>query len=459
MLCASLSVMFTRYAIATMLTSFFATVCTYHGISAAVNGLVMSAYPVGVTVGSLGSARFITRFGTRSCVAVGLSLTGLFMMLFGLVPDILGSTASPTALAIGFGLAYGLSGLTGAVSETACIALCGRNFPDRVGSVMVAVGNACGLGCMLGPPIGGWLYAYGNASPAWRFRLPFVVVLVLALLMAAAAALVLPADRTVEAKASSGLSDITAVMTPNVVLTVVALALNGGIVASLDPTLAYRLGAAPFGFNSAEVGLFFMYSSVSYILVSMLLGPLIDRVSTKPSALKLIQAGAFFVLFISFALMGPLLFLPHSVKVMFNTRVPAMVSAMVLKGIGSAGNTAAYPDLVADAPDTPEASAALSSLYNGGYAFGWAGGELLGGVVFSVFHDAAKWSVGTLKMPVSLLTGNAAGFDMYATSMAMTSLVYGCVLCFGALDYEARLRRRLIPGDGNQEETHAYARI
>ena len=450
-LVVSLSVMFTRFAIATMLTSFFATVCTYHGISAAVNGLIMSTYPIGVTAGSLISASFILRFGTRMCVATGLSLTGLFMMLFGLVPDILGLSASPRTIAVGFGLAYLLSGLTGAVSETACIALCGRKFQDRVGSVMVAVGNACGLGCMLGPPVGGWLYEYGNLDPAWRFRLPFGFVMALALLMAAISVCVLPNDRIVESKVSSGLSDIMDVLTPNVVLTVIALALNGGVVASLDPTLAYRLGAPPFSFNSAMVGIYFMYSSVAYILVGILLGPLIDRFSKVPSALKLIQAVCFFILFVSFALMGPLLFLPISIKIAINTSHPAMIVAMVLKGIGSAGNTAAYPDLIADAGDTPEASAALSSLYNGGYAFGWAGGELLGGVIFSAMHDAAQWSLRTLKMPTSFLSGNGAGFDMYATAMAMTSVIYGCVLCFGACGTKAQKHRQRVSSGGSQE--------
>ena len=190
MLAGSLGVLFTRYCIATMLTSFFAEYCDKEQIGESMNGLIMSAYPIGVMLGSVFAAFFVTRFGTRLCVAVGMTLTAVFTLALGLTPDALGSAKSPTTLAVCFFATYFLSGLTGAISETACITLCGVRFPDKVGSVMAAVGTSCGVGCMAGPPLGGLLY--GSVSGDWQFRLPFVVFSGLAMLLVLASFFILP---------------------------------------------------------------------------------------------------------------------------------------------------------------------------------------------------------------------------------------------------------------------------
>eukprot|EP00493_Phyllostaurus_siculus_P013703 UN13911 len=66
---------------------------------------------------------------------------------------------------------------------------------------------------------------------------------------------------------------------------------------------------------------------------------------------------------------------------------PAVYVAMLLKGIGSSGNSAGYPDLVCDVDkDDRVQNATICGIWNGVYALGWAAGPLLGGLLYEYFH-------------------------------------------------------------------------
>jgi len=94
------------------------------------------------------------------------------------------------------------------------------------------------------------------------------------------------------------------------VLTLLAIGLNGTIVATLDPTLAYRLEDSPYNYSSYQVGLVFMVSSISYTLVSIPVGWTIDKMDMdnlifSSRRCKYIQAAGFLTLVVTFAMLGP----------------------------------------------------------------------------------------------------------------------------------------------------------
>jgi hypothetical protein len=66
-------VLFTRYTIATFLSSFFATVPPGGGFSGTVDGLIFAAYPLGMALTSVFAPQVIMRIGTRTAVYVGLT--------------------------------------------------------------------------------------------------------------------------------------------------------------------------------------------------------------------------------------------------------------------------------------------------------------------------------------------------------------------------------------------------
>ena len=162
-------------------------------------------------------------------------------------------------------------------------------------------------------------------------------------------------------------------LNPAVTLSVVAIALSGTIVATLDPTLAYRLSTAggnastypawinahpsPFDYSEATVAMFFTYSSITYVITSIPVGWVVDRYPESPRVFKGIQAVGFVLLAICFALLGPIR-LPEAMggahlEHALNNPLCAIV-ALIIKGLGSSANNAAYPDMVIGIPDDDE---------------------------------------------------------------------------------------------------------
>ena len=239
------------------------------------------------------------------------------------------------------------------------------------------------------------------------FRLPFYTVGFLCLVVTV---FVFLRFGNVQANEGEIPAPISSVLSLKRLLSLVAIALNGTIVATLDPTLSNKLFSAPFGYSADKVGLLFTVSSVLYIISSVPVGWMMDRTNAHGAqyaskVCKLTQSGAFFALAACFVLLGPLKLGNFSLNKAFNN-VPSVWVAMMFKGIGSAGNNAGYPDIAIGIPAGDSMrNATLAGLWNAAYALGWAAGPLLGGALYGSY-----------------------GFPVFATATALTSLVYGVVM-------------------------------
>jgi MFS family permease len=176
------AVLFLRYCIATMIGPFFPQRATMDGISPTMLGLIFAAYPAGMAITSAFAGRLIIRMGTRTAAIAGLLLTAVTTVAFGFVPEML----PEGALQWGFLSVYFLTGLTGALAETAVITRASAAFrDDALGAVMASIGTVCGVGCMAGPPLGGQLSDIPGVSDEWLFRIPFIVFGFASMLLAA----------------------------------------------------------------------------------------------------------------------------------------------------------------------------------------------------------------------------------------------------------------------------------
>jgi MFS family permease len=373
------------------------------------------------------------RIGTCVSVFVGLLATSGLTVAFGLVPDLLPhwrahADASnydwlPPMEAIFFAT-YFLNGLVGSLAETACLILVSAKFQNNSGAVMASVNTVCTVGCMLGPVVGGVLYSLPK-DDVWAFRLPFIVCGAIPLAMLPFVPFLIPQEYisgktgdtppTQDQPDASGAGSVNGSVSVNGTGTAVAahevktlpltasvgfglasIALSGTIVGTLDPTLQWRLSAAPFRFQPDGVSLFFFYSSVVYVLTATPIGRLVDKAKPSSRLYKFITATGFFVLFLSFFLLAP--FRPsafynfrHSKGVddLFEDKLnnlPCTAIAVGIKGIGSAlSNVAIYPDLVLNLPDNPVLQATVTAWWNAAYAIGWAAGPILGGGLYDVF--------------------------------------------------------------------------
>lgn len=408
------SVFFSRYTVATALSSFFPQKAAEIGISSTMNGIIFASYPAGIAITSMLSPPFILRTGTRTVVAASLACTSFCSLLFGFTPDLVDRiTDNDHVQSYFFLIFYFLNGLCGGFAECGTTMMLTFEFKHRLAAVTAAIGTVCGLGCMAGPTIGGVIYGLGGSETS-SFRLPFIFLAGVEIMLSFLCAFYFkeirrpPEDDPHAAKPGQ-----EGVMSPSRVLTLGAIALSGTIVATLDPTLAYRLDEAPYHYNSAKIGLVFMVSSIAYTLVSIPCGWAVDQLpyDNLPYASRMckrIQAAGFYSLAICFAMLGPFKY-PDTWE--FFDNVPSGWIGMIIKGVGSSGNNAGYPDLVLGLDEDDEVlQARISGLWNAAYALGWAFGPVLGGVLYELLD-----------------------FDGYASITAMISLVYAVILTISSL--------------------------
>jgi MFS family permease len=275
---------------------------------------------------------------------------------------------------------------------------------------MASINTVCSLGCLLGPVVGGVLYEI-PCDPASAFRLPFLVCAAIPLLLLPFVHCFMPQEYISGEEVPAPTGDTTDAesappkaaneletrlpLTLSVFLGLLSIALSGTIVGTLDPTLGWRLSAAPFRFQPSIVSLFFFFSSLVYVCVSTPTGWLIDRLPPSSRLYKLITCMGFLILFLTFALLapiGPAAFgIPHGaashdpIQPLLNS-LPVVSIAIGLKGVGSAlSNNAIYPDLVLNLPENPVLQATVTAWWNAAYAIGWAAGPFVGGWLDDAF--------------------------------------------------------------------------
>jgi len=280
-----------------------------------------------------------------------------------------------------------------------------------LGSTMATVGTFCGVGCMVGPSLGGVLYDWADTMAVgdwWHFLFPFLIFGVFTALLGVAVMVMFPNAKIASDEEAA---PIMAVMSPSVILGLVAVGISGTVVAAHDPTLDYRLGKdSVFGESSTEVGLWFTFSSIVYTAISIPVGWIVDKYEGNSFVFKACISAGFFALFLGFALLGPMS-LPGVADTTAFDNLFWVAFAMTLKGIGSAVSVnPVYPDLmVGISEDDAMASATISGLWNAAYSVGWAAGPLIGGVLY-----------------------DAEGFDGFSTWMALICLAYAVLMLAAA---------------------------
>ena len=482
-LMAAFAILFTRYCVATLQLAFFVQVALPVGIRVAWCGAIFTAYPLGMCFTWLISPLLIRRIGTKWSAMLALLVTAAATLLFGLLPDCydvasvtLGARIPEwrsTMLAIGFFLCQCFNGMIGGVAESASIAVVTKSYAETpfMGPVMAAIGTVCGLGCIVGPPLGGFLYSIATGfrsvvdpdEDSWAFRLPFIVVSVVALALVGVAAFAFPNEFVVPEEKPvrwrTHCAPLKRVLSPTFVLSLIGVLLSSTIVSTLDTCLSIRTGAFLPQLNFMNlapyvVGWLYSAAAIVYIFASIPVGWIIERYEGNSRVFKMIQAAGFLALAVSFSLLGPIWL--HSA---WDTdwsdddigggwlrggwrravAIALVVFALVLKGIGSAGSNAAFPDLLVTLdPESVEdqlTQDAVASAWNGVYTFGWAVGPLVGGLMFDSFRS--EWWTGHLpehdraQKAAVLAHFGFGGYAMVICGIAVVSaLVLSVASCF-----------------------------
>ena len=193
---------FVFYACACLTIPFIADVGKQLGINEDWTGLILSAYPAGVVVGSMLIPRLSQKLGAtapRVIVSAAAGSMCLPLLFLALTPDItstwaggsgIAPTRKPAANQWLFFLTFLTLGIIGA-AEAAVYTLAVGATVGKTPFVMALLTTCGAVGSMLGPPLGGALYS-APAAAAWKWRTPYLTIAVVFAGLSAVGFLVLP---------------------------------------------------------------------------------------------------------------------------------------------------------------------------------------------------------------------------------------------------------------------------
>ncbi|XP_053566921.1 MFS-type transporter SLC18B1 [Bombina bombina] len=245
-----------------ILGPFFPQEALKKGVSSTITGLIFGCFALFNFLTSLILGKYLVQIGAKFMLVSGMFTSGCATILFGLLdkaPDgtvfIVLCFIVRSVDAIGFG-----------ASITASFSILAKAFPNNIATTMGSLEIFTGLGLILGPPLGGFLYQ------SFGYEIPFIVLGCIVLLMVPLNIAILPKYDSVPGKDSFW----TLFTIPKVVLMCFIIFSMSSCLAFLDPTMSLFV-VEQFHLQTGYVGLVFLGLALSYSLSSPLLGMLSDK--------------------------------------------------------------------------------------------------------------------------------------------------------------------------------------
>jgi len=413
LLCCN-AVLLSQYIVVTVPSSYFPQWGDGHGMGTAMVGLVFAVQGAGTVIASVSVVPLMDRLGVRHTIVGGLLLGAAMTALFGLSPVLLGTgggSCTPGLLALFVGSRL-LNGFFAGCAEVGAYAVVTSRFRgDGVGKAMAGLELCAGLGCMIGPVVGGTVYsaARGLGTQA-AFAAPMLACAVLA--VGTALVLRLPAlhgafaNGTGEEGGAGGravpVRELLRGHTAPIALNMAACLMSGAMFNVLAPTLPLQLQQV-FGYDESSVGRILMIPGGVFLVLSMGVGTMMDnwREAAEAKAPGLSAAGvtmeiqrklhwllaaAFFLFVLGFLSLGPVL--PPGSAQLSETELCTKYRWTMWLGLSVYGLGCVFsllptlPLIQAHTPkDNEHVDATLSGWWNGAYAAGAAIGPLLGGAL------------------------------------------------------------------------------
>jgi MFS transporter, DHA1 family, solute carrier family 18 (vesicular amine transporter), member 1/2 len=243
------------------------------GASQAVTGALFASYAVGTLVATPPAAWLTDRLDARRTLLAGLLAMLAATLLFAYAPGLPALFAARTA-----------QGISSAVTWTAGLALVAQLYEPRERlAVFSGIFIASGIGILIGPPVGGVLYAWGG------FRAPFLVGALLVGLDGLGRLIFLPGRAAMKPTPAANDSNGSLLRSGRFLLALVVTLVGAAVLALLEPTLPPLL-AASFGLSPLLIGLLIG----AMILVYMAALPLATLATHRLSAQVTIVFGLFF---------------------------------------------------------------------------------------------------------------------------------------------------------------------
>ncbi|XP_006834783.1 PREDICTED: MFS-type transporter SLC18B1 [Chrysochloris asiatica] len=394
-----------------ILGPFFPKEAEKKGASNTVIGMIFGCYALFDLLASLVFGKYLVHIGAKFMFIAGMFVSGGVTILFGVLDQV---PAGPPFIAMCF-LVRVADAVSFAAAITASFSILAKAFPNNVATVLGSLEIFSGLGLVLGPPLGGFLYQ------TFGYEMPFIFLGCIVLLMVPLNMYILP-NYDADPSEHSFWKLITLPKVALIAFVINSLSAGFGF---LDPTLSLFV-LEKFNLPAGYVGLVFLGLALCYAISSPLLGLLSDKMPYLRKWLlvfgNLITAGCYMLL-------GPVPLL-H-----IKSQLWMLVLVLVVIGISTG---------MSIIPTFPEL---LSCAYENGFEEGLSTLGLVSGLF------GAIWSVGAFLGPT--LGGflyEKIGFEWAAAIQGLLPLTSG--LAMGLYYLLEHSRRRPIPQDilGTEEE-------
>ncbi|XP_026941871.1 MFS-type transporter SLC18B1 isoform X2 [Orcinus orca] len=268
-----------------ILGPFFPKEAEKKGASNTVIGMIFGCYALFNLLASLVFGKYLVHIGAKFMFVAGMSVSGGVTVLFGVLDQV---PEGPVFIAMCF-LVRIIDAISFAAAITASSSILAKAFPNNVATVMGSVETFSGLGLVLGPPLGGFLYQ------SFGYEVPFILLGCIVLLMVPLNMCILPNYESDPGKHSFW----KLIILPKVAfISFVITSLSSGF-GFLDPTLSLFV-LEKFNLPAGYVGLVFLGLALSYAISSPLVGLLSDKMPHLRKWLlvfgNLITAGCYMLL-------------------------------------------------------------------------------------------------------------------------------------------------------------------
>ncbi|XP_029452441.1 MFS-type transporter SLC18B1 isoform X2 [Rhinatrema bivittatum] len=340
-----------------ILGPFFPQEAVKKGVSNTVIGLIFGCFALFNFLTSLILGKYLVQIGAKFMFVAGMFVSGVATILFGMLDK---APEGPAFIVLCF-VVRSVDAMGFGASTTASFSILAKTFPNNVATVLGILEIFTGLGIVLGPPLGGFLYQ------SFGYEVPFLAVGCLVLLMVPLNTLILPRHDSLPGK------DLfwKLFTLPKVLFLCLVIFSLSSCLGFLDPTMSLfviRMFKLPVGY----VGLVFLGLALSYSLSSPLLGILSDK---KPKLRKWLLIIGILGTAVCFFLLGP--------APIFHIRSQLWIFVLILVLNGFCLGLSAipiYPEL-------------LECVYKNGFEEGLS----TLGVISGLFN--AMWSVGSFFGP------------------------------------------------------------
>ncbi|NXJ13519.1 S18B1 protein, partial [Odontophorus gujanensis] len=413
---AAASINFSSMICYSILGPFFPAEAERKGASNTVVGLIFGCFAVVNFLTSLIFGNYLTKIGAKFMFVAGMFVSGCVTILFGMLDKV---PNGPMFIGMCF-LVRAMDAIGFAAAMTASFSILAKAFPNSIATVLGSLEIFTGLGLVLGPPLGGFLYQ------SFGYEVPFITLGCVVLVLVPVNMCLLPKYDAIPSKESFW----KLFLLPKVLVLCFTIFSLSACLGFLDPTMSLFI-LKKFKLPAGYVGLVFLGLALSYSLSSPLLGLLSDKM---PHLRKWLLVSGGLITALCFFLLGP--------APVLQIESQLWMFVLVLLFLGFSLGMSAIPVF-------PEI---LQCAYENGFEEGLS----LLGLVSGLFN--AMWSLGAFIGPtLGGFQNEKLGFEWASTIQGGWALLSGLVT---GIFYIAEATRKSsssslqnLPSD-NEERTH-----